>query len=95
MAGCAANLMKHGMAKVFGIFEDMRAEHGPDAGALLMNIHDELEAEIRKDVPAREIWVPKITKAMVDFPLFKLPILADCQVTDTRWSEVKPHQVSV
>lgn len=96
VAGCAANLMKHGMARVFDIIDEMRAEYGPDVACLIMNIHDEIEVEIRKDIPAKEIWVPRITKAMVNFPgLFTVPIRCDCQVTDTRWSEAKSHLVSV
>jgi DNA polymerase-1 len=90
VAGCAANLMKHGMARVFGLIEAIRKEHGPDAACLLINIHDEIEIEIRRDVPAESVWVPRITTAMEDFPQFKVPIRCEVKMTETTWNEAKP-----
>lgn len=92
--GCAANLMKRGMSRVFPIIAEMRKEYGPDAATLLLNIHDEIWIEIRKDIPNVEgIWIPRITKAMEDFPQFKVPILATLKVTDSTWAEAKEFEV--
>lgn len=92
--GCAANLMKRGMSRVFPIIAEMRKEYGLDAATLLLNIHDEIWIEIRKDIPnVEEIWIPRITKAMEDFPQFKVPIIADLKVTDSTWAEAKEFEV--
>ncbi len=92
--GCAANLMKWGMSRVYAIIEEMRRKYDHDVATLLMNIHDEIEVEMRKDISDEAYWVDRISKALVDFPQFRVPIRADLTVSETSWADVKPYETA-
>lgn len=92
--GCAANLMKWGMVRVYEIIEEMRRKYDHDVAALLGNIHDEIEVEIRKGLSDEVYWVDRISKALVDFPQFRVPIRADLKVSETTWDDLKPYEAS-
>ncbi len=87
--GCAASLLKTAMVRVYEYLEEVRKSYGPDSIHLLNCIHDEIEIEIRLDVPIAEKIALKIQELMEDFPQFDVPILVDVKRTTENWAAAK------
>lgn len=83
--GCAADVLKVVIIRVSHFLRQQRKTYGYKS-RLVLNIHDELVLEM----PDRELHlIPTIKRLMETWtaPKFKVPIIADVDITNTNWSE--------
>lgn len=82
--GCAADVLKVVLIRVAAFLRTQRKQYGYKS-RLVLNIHDELILEM----PDAELHlIPQIKRMMETWitPSFKVPIIADVEITNTNWS---------
>ena len=82
--GTAADLIKMAMIEIFKYLNS--AYKGGEA-RMLLQVHDELVFEIKKDLAA--VVAPKLQKIMETVHTFSVPIVVDVKVGDN-WAEMTP-----
>lgn len=83
--GCAADVLKVSIIKVAAFLREQRKLYGYQS-RIVLNIHDELVLEM----PDEELHlIPHIKRIMETWnkPVFKVPIVADVEISNTNWAE--------
>ncbi len=82
--GTAADLLKLAMIKISGLIHD---ENKDKDVKMLLQVHDELLFEIKKEVVGE--WAPKIKGIMENIWKLNVPLTVDVQY-GTNWSQMRP-----
>lgn len=97
--GCAGDLMKRAMNRVFAVARELRLEHGGAQPMFISNVvHDELVLEVREDLLTPQL-AQRVADAMTDWqrddkPIFRVPISVGCDVSEKDWGSLEPYEMA-
>lgn len=96
--GCAGDLMKRAMNKVYALQRLLQEEHEGAKPMYLTNVvHDELLLEVREDLMTEEL-ARRVACEMTEWkrdgkPMFEVPISVGCEVSESDWGSLREYPI--
>jgi len=97
--GCAGDLMKRAMNRVYSLMRQLRVEHTGAQPMYLTNvIHDELLLEVREDLLTPEL-ARRVASLMTEWtradkPMFRVPVSVGCEISESDWGSLRSYDLA-